>query len=183
MWASVPRSGCTSGSAARGFETYFLAEARSDDARRIEEMENEAVRFETPGRKMDRNDPLSFILSDMKQNEHLRESSDLAEIVRLGLERAAAISEVTGDPQTRMLRLGHALGYSYTDPGVSEVFAGSGRPWGLPHRTVELRLRIRFGRLAEQREDDDGDGGRREDAKSERSHWPDEGRRSGQGRN
>ena len=67
--------------AARGFETYFLAEAKTEDARRVEEMENESVRFEaTPDVSAD--DPLNFILSDMKQNEHLRESSDLAEIVQ-----------------------------------------------------------------------------------------------------
>ena len=67
--------------AARGFETYFLAEAKTEDARRIEQMENEAARFES-GQKIDASDPLSFILSDMKQNEHLRESSDLAEVVQ-----------------------------------------------------------------------------------------------------
>jgi N-acetylmuramoyl-L-alanine amidase len=67
--------------AARGFVTYFLAEARTEDARRVEEMENEAVRFESDAR-IEQHDPLSFILSDMKQNEHLRESSDLAEIVQ-----------------------------------------------------------------------------------------------------
>jgi N-acetylmuramoyl-L-alanine amidase len=67
--------------AARGFETYFLAEAKTEDARRVEEMENASVKFESAS-KLDSNDPLSFILSDMRQNEHLRESSDLAEIVQ-----------------------------------------------------------------------------------------------------
>jgi N-acetylmuramoyl-L-alanine amidase len=67
--------------AARGFETYFLAEARTEDARRVEEMENESIRFESDA-QVSQNDPLSFILSDMMQNEHLRESSDLAEIVQ-----------------------------------------------------------------------------------------------------
>lgn len=67
--------------AARGFETYYLAEAKTDDARRVEQMENEVVRFESDA-KVAPNDPLSFILSDMMQNEHLRESSDLAEIVQ-----------------------------------------------------------------------------------------------------
>src|SRR6185503_6910820 len=66
---------------ARGFETYFLAEARTDDARRVEEMENESVRFEATD-NVAADDPLNFILSDMKQNEHLRESSDLAEVVQ-----------------------------------------------------------------------------------------------------
>lgn len=67
--------------AARGFETYFLAEARTEDARRVEEMENESIRFESDA-PVQTNDPLSFILSDMMQNEHLRESSDLADIVQ-----------------------------------------------------------------------------------------------------
>lgn len=67
--------------AARGFETYFLAEAKTEDARRVERMENEAVRFET-GVSASRGDPLSFIMNDMAQNEHLRESSDLAETIQ-----------------------------------------------------------------------------------------------------
>jgi N-acetylmuramoyl-L-alanine amidase len=61
----------------RGFETYFLAEAKTEDESRVERMENEAVRFET-GADAPRGDPLSFIINDMAQNEHLRESSDLA---------------------------------------------------------------------------------------------------------
>ncbi|HUF27812.1 MAG TPA: N-acetylmuramoyl-L-alanine amidase [Gemmatimonadaceae bacterium] len=68
----------------RGFETYFLAEARTEDAKRVEEMENESVRFET-GADAPRDDPLSFIILDMAQNEHLRESSDLAEVVQRSL--------------------------------------------------------------------------------------------------
>ena len=70
---------------ARGFETYFLAEARTDDARRVEQMENESVRFET-GAHAPKDDPLSFIINDMAQNEHLRESSELAAAIqrRLG---------------------------------------------------------------------------------------------------
>jgi N-acetylmuramoyl-L-alanine amidase len=68
----------------RGFETYFLAEAKSEDALRVERMENEAVRFET-GAYAPKGDPLSFIINDMAQNEHLRESSDLAETIQEGL--------------------------------------------------------------------------------------------------
>ena len=61
--------------AARGFETYFLAEAKTEDARRVEHMENEAVQYEDAPSNLGKNDPLSFIFSDMIQNEHLRESS------------------------------------------------------------------------------------------------------------
>jgi N-acetylmuramoyl-L-alanine amidase len=67
--------------AARGFETYFLAAAKTEDDKRVEEMENEAVRFEAEV-EVPNGDPLSFILSDMLQNEHLRESADLADIVQ-----------------------------------------------------------------------------------------------------
>lgn len=70
----------------RGYETYFLAEAKSEDARRVEQMENEAVKFET-GSNAPKGDPLSFIINDMAQNEHLRESNDLAETIQEGFRR------------------------------------------------------------------------------------------------
>lgn len=66
---------------ARGFETYFLSEARTEDARRVEQMENAAARFEDSP-NVDRGDPLSYILSDMQQNEHLRESNELATLIQ-----------------------------------------------------------------------------------------------------
>jgi N-acetylmuramoyl-L-alanine amidase len=72
--------------ASRGFETYFLAEAKTEDARRVEQMENEAVRFEN-GPAVAPDDPLGFIISDMVQNEHLRESSELADIIQRRLAR------------------------------------------------------------------------------------------------
>jgi N-acetylmuramoyl-L-alanine amidase len=70
---------------ARGFETYFLSEAKTEDARRVEQMENEVVKFETKS-SAQAGDPLSFILNDMAQNEHLRESNELAQMIqrRLG---------------------------------------------------------------------------------------------------
>ena len=70
--------------AARGFETYFLAEAKTEDAKRVERMENESVRFETDAQAT-KNDPLNFIINDMAQNEHLRESSDLASLIQARL--------------------------------------------------------------------------------------------------
>ena len=71
-------------SATRGFETYFLSDAHTDDAQRVEDMENESVRFEAV-KDLPKEDPLSFILSDMKQNEHLRESNELAETIQRAL--------------------------------------------------------------------------------------------------
>ncbi len=69
---------------ARGFETYFLAEAKTEDERRVAAMENEAVRFETRA-DVSGDDPLGFLLRDMAQNEHLRESSRLADLIQGGM--------------------------------------------------------------------------------------------------
>ena len=84
----VNATGTRSSAAARerGFETYFLAEAKTAEASRVERMENEAVRFET-GANAPKGDPLSFIITDMAQNEHLRESNELAEKIQQGLAR------------------------------------------------------------------------------------------------
>lgn len=64
---------------ARGVETFFLAEARSEDERRVAEMENEAARFEVDAPP---DDPLRFLVTDMLSNEYLRESSELAATIQ-----------------------------------------------------------------------------------------------------
>lgn len=70
---------------ARGFETFFLAEAKTEDEKRVADMENDAARFELDV-ETEPGDPLSFLLSDMKQNEFLRESSTLAATIQSGLK-------------------------------------------------------------------------------------------------
>jgi N-acetylmuramoyl-L-alanine amidase len=69
----------------RGFETYFLAEARTEDAARVARMENEAVRFESGQDAIGAPGGLDFILKDLQLNEHLRESARLAELVQRSL--------------------------------------------------------------------------------------------------
>lgn len=71
---------------ARGFETYFQAEAKSADAARVAAMENEAIRFELPDEEEERQG-LDFILRDMQVNEFLRESGRAAELVQRSLAR------------------------------------------------------------------------------------------------
>jgi N-acetylmuramoyl-L-alanine amidase len=70
---------------ARGFETYFLAEAKTEDERRVAAMENEAIKFETKA-DVSSDDPLGFIMRDMAQNEHLRESMRLATLIQSGMK-------------------------------------------------------------------------------------------------
>jgi len=81
---NAPGYNTAAGARERGFETYFLAEAKTEDERRVQDMENESVKFET-GANAPKGDPLSFIITDMAQNEHLRESSDLAETIQTGM--------------------------------------------------------------------------------------------------
>ncbi len=81
---NAPGSNNAKGARERGFETYFLAEAKTEDERRVQDMENESVKFET-GANAPKGDPLNFIITDMAQNEHLRESSDLAQTIQQGL--------------------------------------------------------------------------------------------------
>jgi N-acetylmuramoyl-L-alanine amidase len=69
----------------RGYETYFLAEAKTEDAARVAEMENDAVRFETSAEAAGPIGGLDFILKDLQLNEHLRESARAAELVQKGL--------------------------------------------------------------------------------------------------
>ncbi len=68
--------------AARGFETFYLSTARTEDERHVAAMENDVVRFESEADRPKDGDPLAFIINDMARNEHLRESSDLATVVQ-----------------------------------------------------------------------------------------------------
>ena len=64
-----------------GFETYFLDDARTAEAERVADMENEALRYETES-LLDDDDPMSFIFKDLHTNEFLRESALLADAVQ-----------------------------------------------------------------------------------------------------
>ena len=64
---------------ASGVETYFVSDAKTEDQKRVSQMENDAMRFDTraPG-----DGPLAFILNDLQLNEYLRESARLADLVQ-----------------------------------------------------------------------------------------------------
>jgi len=58
--------------------------AKNDEARAVAALENSAIRFEKPESYSEENltSDLDLILLDMVQNEYLRESSDLAELIQ-----------------------------------------------------------------------------------------------------
>lgn len=68
--------------AEKGFETYFLSEARTADAQRVENFENASVQYEEHAVN---GDALGFILTDLRQNHYLRESSEWAQRIQDGL--------------------------------------------------------------------------------------------------
>ncbi|HSL70389.1 MAG TPA: N-acetylmuramoyl-L-alanine amidase, partial [Longimicrobiales bacterium] len=70
--------------AARGFETYFLSAARTDDERRVAEMENAAVQYEN-GPSSAAAPELDQILSGLKNDFYLRASNSLAELIQNSL--------------------------------------------------------------------------------------------------
>jgi N-acetylmuramoyl-L-alanine amidase len=76
----------TSPRAARGFETFFLSDARTEDERRVAEMENAAIQFE------DGDDPslseADLVLNGVLNDYFVRASSDLADAIQGGVGAA-----------------------------------------------------------------------------------------------
>jgi N-acetylmuramoyl-L-alanine amidase len=67
--------------AVRGFETFFLSEARTDDERRVAEMENEAIRFDEHHAN-GQEDGLAHILNTLRSDFLMRASHDLAAVLQ-----------------------------------------------------------------------------------------------------
>jgi N-acetylmuramoyl-L-alanine amidase len=70
-----------------GVETYFQSAARTEESRRVAQMENDAIRYDTEYRSDAKNDPMQFILKDLQTNEFLRESAVLAELIQKNAAR------------------------------------------------------------------------------------------------
>ncbi|MCI0436996.1 MAG: N-acetylmuramoyl-L-alanine amidase [Gemmatimonadetes bacterium] len=75
----------TTSSSARGFETFFLSEARTEDERRVAEMENAAAALEDgPSRTASIED---VIMTGLRNDFYVRASNDLAEAVQRAIAR------------------------------------------------------------------------------------------------
>lgn len=71
------------GRSARGVETYFLSQARTEHERRVAALENEAAAFDVvPSQVAAANPDLGFILTELRNLDHIHWSSDLAEVVQ-----------------------------------------------------------------------------------------------------
>jgi N-acetylmuramoyl-L-alanine amidase len=66
----------------RGFETYFLSEARTDDERRVSAVENAPLSIRGRGLDAARPSDLDFILRELRNFDHQHWSALLAEMVQ-----------------------------------------------------------------------------------------------------
>jgi N-acetylmuramoyl-L-alanine amidase len=76
---STPRAARTT----RGFETFFLADARTEDEQRVAEMENAAVAFEDGDTHAATEEDV--ILNGLRNDFWVRASNDLAEVIQGGI--------------------------------------------------------------------------------------------------
>jgi Xaa-Pro aminopeptidase len=58
----------------------------------------------------------------------MKPGADMAEVVKIGFQYTASIYDEIAQKAVTMLRLGHSMGYSYTEPGVSDAFPRSYYP-------------------------------------------------------
>ncbi len=67
---------------ARGFETYFLSDARTDDERRVSAIENAPLNISARNIDEERLADMDFILRDLRNYEHAHWSESLATLVQ-----------------------------------------------------------------------------------------------------
>ncbi len=79
LFISIHCNGSGVNSEATGFETFYLSTAKTSWARAVEAKENSVIEFEAPEEK---ESILEYILWDLAQNEYLRESGELAELIQ-----------------------------------------------------------------------------------------------------
>ena len=68
--------------AARGFETYFLSDARTEHERRVSAIENAPLNMRSENVDSEQLQDMDFILRDLRNYEHAHWSEDLASLVQ-----------------------------------------------------------------------------------------------------
>jgi N-acetylmuramoyl-L-alanine amidase len=87
IFISIHANSLPTRSSVRGFETYFLSEARTEHEARVAENENAPLALRDDDAAETEEAPgLDFILRELRNRDHLRWSSVLAEEVQRGME-------------------------------------------------------------------------------------------------
>jgi N-acetylmuramoyl-L-alanine amidase len=87
VFLSIHANALPNSRSTRGFETYFLSEARTEHERRVAALENAAVQFEDPESVAAGDPDLSFILTELRNLDHQHWSALLAELIQTELGR------------------------------------------------------------------------------------------------
>jgi N-acetylmuramoyl-L-alanine amidase len=82
VFISVHANAVPNSRATRGFETYFLSEARTEHERRVAALENAAAEFETDEEAPPEASDLGFILSELRNLDHQHWSALLAQMIQ-----------------------------------------------------------------------------------------------------
>ncbi|MEO0185537.1 MAG: N-acetylmuramoyl-L-alanine amidase [candidate division WOR-3 bacterium] len=83
IFVSIHCNAARKNSMARGFETYFLSEARTNEERTAAAMENASLMFDEDVKP---SSDINFILYDLAQSVFLEESNNLAEAIQISAE-------------------------------------------------------------------------------------------------
>jgi len=92
LFISIHANASETNKNARGYISFFLSDAKTDQARAAAALENAAIRFETSESQRDYVSDIDFILLDMVQSEFLKESADLAAMIEQNIEKQTKIT-------------------------------------------------------------------------------------------
>lgn len=82
VFVSIHANALPGSRSTRGFETYFLSEARTEHERRVVALENAAQDYESQNEGPAENQDLSFILTELRTLDHQHWSALLAELIQ-----------------------------------------------------------------------------------------------------
>jgi N-acetylmuramoyl-L-alanine amidase len=130
-------------SGVRGFHTIIIGEENTEDADRIAQMENDALRYEAPDAPKP-GDDLDFILRNLQMNEYLRESARAAELVQGQIDRVHTGDDRGVNQSNRLAVLNTArrpailveLGYS-TNRDDARILTGRRSQQALAHAIAD----------------------------------------------
>ena len=91
MFVSIHCNASEKNKNARGHLSFFLSDAKTDQARAAAALENSAIRFENQNSQRGYVSDIDFILLDMVQNEFLKESADLAALIEQSIDKDTKI--------------------------------------------------------------------------------------------
>jgi N-acetylmuramoyl-L-alanine amidase len=86
LFVSIHANSIPNQRSTRGFETYFLSEARTEHERRVAAIENAPLSIQGPGVDRENEPDLDFILRELRNLDHQHWSNLLAELTQDELE-------------------------------------------------------------------------------------------------